>query len=479
MVKLYPHQRKALRRALKRPSFFLFMEQGTGKTLVAIKCIEERYLNGDISRVLILCPNSIQHNWEVELERFLGIPYSVERLGGKGKLKRGIALRRIKNQEGLQIVIANFEKVRISYDSLNRLQVDQLIIDEGHKLRNRNSQIAKGTYGLSKNIPYKLHMTGTPICGGPEDLFMQYKIIDPTVLGTSYLDFESRYIRKGGYMNYQIVGYKNIDKLSKLVEKTSFRVRLDECINLPPITYSTLYSELTNNQNKAYTQMKEEMLVNLGDQIDRRRLKGILKANGVRYSPQEDYVSLLIKAQEYLDQSSCDLAVTQIMRLQQISGGFLTLDSGEIQYLGSNKLKLLYEVVDESSGPVVVFVKYVAEVQLLEESLKGKYTNKRVVPYRGNRRDDYYDQFQRGEIDILILQISSGSVGLNLQISHTLVMYSWDYSYDNYVQCLSRIIRAGQKNRVRIVRLVNENTIDQDILEVIESKRKLADKVLD
>ena len=99
MVKLYPHQRKALRRALKRPSFFLFMEQGTGKTLVAIKCIEERYLNGDISRVLILCPNSIQHNWEVELERFLGIPYSVERLGGKGKLKRGIALRRIKNQE--------------------------------------------------------------------------------------------------------------------------------------------------------------------------------------------------------------------------------------------------------------------------------------------------------------------------------------------------------------------------------------------
>ena len=137
-------------------------------------------------------------------------------------------------------------------------------------------------------------MSGTPVGKGYEDLFMQYKVMDPEIFGEDYRDFGSRYIRKGGYMGKEIVGYQNIDELREIVAETSYRVEIEDCIDLPPLDIRYLTCELTGAAQKAYVELYEDLYTQIPLEATRRRLKAILRHNHIEYSSQESYLSLLL-----------------------------------------------------------------------------------------------------------------------------------------------------------------------------------------
>ena len=491
----------------------------TGKTPIAIKSIEERYKRGEVSRVLIFAKNTLLYNWELEIQKFLELPksqYSIERLKAKNKKERTqlyeeflsqdlelLTLKQLhakgykgkkrdilkRNKPKLLILLVNYEKAltNVMYSELRKYKPHMLIVDESHKLKNRNAQTAKNIYRLTRMTDYRIIMTGTPTDGKYEDLFMQYKILDESIFGTRYKDFEDRYIRKGGYMGYEIVGYKNEDELKRIINETAYRVKLENInIQLPPITYKYLTCELPLKAKKAYNEMNEDMLTQIDrmtTDLPRSKLKRVCRENGIYYHPRESYTSLLIKASNQINTASCDLTITKLMRLQQISGGFLTMDNGEVVYLGSSKLEVVKEEVLESSQPIIIFCQYVPEIELLQKELSKLKRDKkllRVENFRDTkRRDKIYRDFQKGLVDVLILQLSTGSEGLNLQRANKLIYYSWGFSLIDYTQGIARIKRRGQKNPMEVVHIVAEDTHDMEILKSLQHKDKMAKKILE
>lgn len=500
---LYPHQKEGVRRALQEPFFALFMEQGTGKTAVAIRATVKRFQRMGLHRVVVFAPNNLLYNWSVEIKEWAWLPrrkIKLLRLSGKkadwieqitkflqkdpelctlDQLKaRGYQGKKKTivrdNLAPLMILLVNYEKARLIEPQLRKMKIQSLIVDESQRIKSRNAQVSKAIYRTTRRCESRLLLSGTPVGKGYEDLFMQYKVMDPTVFGENYSDFESRYIRKGGYMGHQIVGYKNVEELKDLVAETSYRVEIEDCIDLPPMDFKYLTCELSGKALKAYQELYEDLYTQIPLEASRGRLKALLRANHIDYSPRESYTSLLLKAESFLNVASCDLTITKLIRLHQLTGGFLKLDSGELIQLGRDKLDLVIEYLKERTRPTVIFCNFVEEIRLLERELKKAFPKRRVENYRDSKNRPRIERdFKKGKVDVVILQIHSGSTGLNLQRANSIVLYSTNHSADDYWQAIARIKRPGQKHRMEVVSLMCEGTVDEDIAGSIRAKTKL------
>ncbi|APQ42008.1 helicase [Clostridium phage Clo-PEP-1] len=476
--KLFKHQKEALQLFLNKEKFALFMDMGTGKTLVPIVALEK--LEG-LDTVLIFSPKSIVFNWESEIHKFTKLKeYKIFKLQGN-KAKVMETYRAIKSYSGLKIIIANFEKARLMDKYLMNLKPQFIVVDESHKVKNRNAQISKALYKIATKCKYRLIMTGTPTPNGYEDLFMQYKIMNSNILGVNWKQFEDDFIIKGGYMNYEIVGYKNEEILKNLMHQNCYIVRIEDCIDLPeqlPDLYLTC--ELNSKARKAYNDLRKEMIAQLDivqENIPRKQLKALLRSNGIPYESNEPYEDLFLRANMFINQLTADLTITQYLRLQQISGGFITNNVGNSINIDKGKLGLLQDYLEGYKKPVVVICNFLEEIKLIHDTFKKTHRVECLTGSTKNRAEINKD-FQEGKIDILILQISSGSVGLNLFRASRLIFYSWNYKYDDYVQAIARIKRNGQKEPWQIIHLITENTIDEKILKSIQLKRDRAEKLL-
>ena len=505
--KLYPHQKEGVRRALQEPFFALFMEQGTGKTAVAIRATVERFLSQGIHRVIVFAPNNLLYNWEVELKEWSRLPsrrIRILRLKGKKanwieqldhfrKYDPELCTMDELNEQGmwgkkkdivrnhkppLMVLLVNYEKARLIEPQLRKMKLQSLIVDESQRIKSRNARVSMAIYRLTRKCSTRLLMSGTPVGKGYEDLFMQYKVMDPGIFGDNYRDFEERYIRKGGYMGKQIVGYQNVEELKSIVSETSYRVEMGDCIDLPPMSFKYLTCELTGDAQKAYKELYEDLYTQIPLEASRRRLKAVLRKNHIDYDPGETYLSLLLKAEPYINVASCDMTITQIIRLHQLTGGFLKLDSGELAQVGRDKLNLAIEYLKGRTLPTVVFCNFVEEIRLLENELRKTLPGKRIENYRDSKNKELIERdFKLGKVDIVILQIHSGSTGLNFQKGNAVLFYSINHSADDYWQAISRIKRPGQENQMEIVSLMCEDTIDIDIDSSIRSKTKLMNEL--
>lgn len=479
MVKLFEHQEEALERFLDQERFALFMEQGTGKTMVALKGIEELYNKGELDHVIIFCPKPIIYNWLLEIDRFLEVPHIIETMEyKKGKREEVFKLFHKTKFKGLKILLLNYEKSYVMKKELMKFAPDFVVMDESHKLKGRSTRTGRSIYSLTRKANYTLLMTGTPILNGLQDIFMQFKIMDDQIFGTRWSDFEAEFIIKGGYMGKEIIGYQNEEIAQNIIQEHSYRVLLEDVTELPPMKMSYHTLELSSNAQRAYNELKEEMLTRIdevSDDVPRRKLKQVCRQNGVYYDPRERYHSLLMKAEPFINIASADLVVTQLIKLQQITGGFIIQDDGETVHIDSSKINATKELIEESTRPVLIFCRFIAEINALKEKLD---VGKRVGVYRGKDQKEVYEQFQNGEIDVLILQIQSGSLGLNLQKANRIIFYSWNFSSGDYVQAIARIKRTGQKNSMEVIHLIAEDTVDEDMLGAIKVKRRISQKIL-
>lgn len=491
LSRLYPHQKEGVRRALTRPFFALFMEQGTGKTPTAIRIIERRYQREYLHRWLILAPNILLYNWAKEWEKWGRLENTrIIRLHGRNKKQWVAELEELRNSDldfhtlrelrscgktrdgqPLTVLLLNLEKARILEPQLKRLKFQGLVVDESQRVKNRNAQVSKATYRVTRKCSSRLLLSGTPTPQGLEDIFMQFQIMDPDILGTKWSSFSGRYIRKGGYMGKEIVGYRNEEELKRIIRDNSYRVEIDQCIDLPPMTTKYITCELTGKAAKAYDELYEELYTRITKEASRSRLKAVLRANHIPYKPNATYLSLFTAAEPFINVASCELTVTQRLRLHQLTGGFLTLDSGEVVQLSRDKLNATVEYLRDRTRPTVVFCQYVAEIHMLEQELRRALPKKRIENYRdSDHKHQLEDEFLQNQIDVIILQLHSGSVGLNFQTADAILFYSLNNSAEDFDQAMKRIRRPGQKNHMEIAILLAEGTVDEDILGNVERK---------
>tara|TARA_R110001583_G_scaffold22340_4_gene83826 strand:- start:708 stop:2147 length:1440 start_codon:yes stop_codon:yes gene_type:complete len=461
----YKHQLDALEKSWDKDFFALFMDMGTGKSKVLIDTISMLYDKGKIDSALIIAPKGVYRNWErKELPAHLPdhiqaniVVWSPE----KTKKKQAELSTLNEVSDKLQIFLMNVEALS-SKRGVERASnfilchKTMLAVDESTTIKSRTANRTKSLIRISRNAPYRRILTGSPVTKSPLDLFTQCEFLEHHILGhSSFWTFQNRYaklIRKtmGAHSFNHIVGYQNLEELNGIIEPFSFRVRKEDCLDLPDKVYTKRSVELTPEQRNLYNQMKRNAVSFLENE-------GIMSASTV---------------------------LTQILRLQQVCSGFAKLEDGRVIKVPNNKLPELLSVLEETDGKVIIWGNFTHDLELIQEALVKTYGAETVELFYGKtpaeERQLIVERFQdpNNPLRFFVGQPRTGGYGLTLTEAHTVIYYSNGYDLEIRLQSEDRAHRIGQTNKVTYIDIMAENTIDQKVIQALRSKIDISTQVL-
>lgn len=461
-VSLFKHQLRGANMAMTLfesgiyTGFGLLFEMGCGKTLTAIAVMGALYMRKNISKVLIVAPTSVCSVWPKELAEYADFPFAVSLMLGD-KQKRLEAIKCLENipSDNLKVAVINYESTHRDgiNDALSDFAPDLIIADESQRIKSHSAAQSKAMHKLGDNAKYKLILSGTPVQNNVIDLYSQYRFMDPSVFGKNFYGFRSKYCRMGGYGNHQIIGYRDIDDLTRREHSVAYRVTKDECLDLPEQTFINRYVEFDASERRIYNELKLSGLAEL----------------------------------ESGESITAPTVLTKLLRLQQLTGGFLQTDgSDRPKKANCAKLEALEEIVDdyviEGGKKLVVFARFLSEIKAIEEMLSRKKLQYGCiygdVPI--SERGAIVEDFQKNDATkIFIAQLQTAGLGITLHAASAAVFYSIDFNYANYTQATARIHRIGQKNKCTYIHLLVSNTIDDKVLDAIKRKDDIAKTVVD
>ena len=191
----------------------LFMEMGTGKTKAMIDVTGVLHANGIISRALVVAPLPIVDAWGNEefgeLTKHAGNDRNIWfPILGKSKKQREDALKAMLQYKGPKMVwgLINIEGLVVVKDALKSLKPDLMLLDESTIIKNRTAQRTKLAIELFEATPFKVISSGNPIPKSPDEIFAQYKLIEPGAYGSSFMSFREKFFEVD-YFN-KIKGFK-------------------------------------------------------------------------------------------------------------------------------------------------------------------------------------------------------------------------------------------------------------------------------
>ena len=461
----YKHQLDALEKSWDKNFFALFMDMGTGKSKVLIDTIAMLYDKGKIDSALIIAPKGVYRNWERK-EIPTHLPDHIEAnivVWSPQKTKKKLAelatLAEPSNK--LQIFLMNVEALSSSRgvdfaSAFVRCHQTMLAVDESTTIKSRTANRTKNLIKISRNAPYRRILTGSPVTKSPLDLYTQCEFLEHYILGhSSFWTFQNRYakmIRKtmGAHSFNHIVGYQNLEELNGIIEPFSFRVRKEDCLDLPDKVYTQRSVELTKEQRVLYDQMKKNAMSVIENE-------GIMSASTV---------------------------LTQILRLQQVCSGFAKLEDGRIVKVANNKLPELLSVLEETDGKVIIWGNFTYDLELIQQELMKTYGADSVELFYGNtpaeQRQLIVERFQDPDdpLRFFVGQPRTGGYGLTLTEANTVIYYSNGYDLEVRLQSEDRAHRIGQTNKVTYIDITAEDTVDQKVIKALRSKIDISTTVL-
>ena len=464
--KPYDHQRIALVKSWNKPDFALFMDMGTGKSKVLIDNCGILYDRGEIEAALIIAPKGVYRNWErSEIPKHL--PDHIERKvvawsPEKTKKKQTELDTLFLQDEELKILLMNVEafstkrgvefaeKFLMSWTTL-------LAVDESTTIKNHKAKRTKSLIKLGNLATYKRVLTGSPVTRSPMDLFSQCFFLNEEILQqNSFWAYQNRYAKmirsnSGTHSFNQIVGFQNLDEISRLIEPYSYRVKKEECLDLPDKVYQRRTVELTNEQKVIYNQLVTMALAILAEE------GGTISTTTV---------------------------LTQILRLQQGVSGHCKMDDGRIIDVPSNKMPELLQIVGEINGKAIIWANFTDDIEKIHKKLSEIYGLESCATFYGGtkaeNRQDIVEAFQDplNPLRFFIGQPRTGGYGLTLTEAKTVIYYSNGYDLEIRLQSEDRAHRIGQTNKVTYIDIIAENTVDDKILKALRAKIDIASIVL-
>jgi SNF2 family DNA or RNA helicase len=339
----FAHQIAAAQASEGRHGFAFLMEMGTGKTKVMIDEMGELHTQREIACAVVLCPKGVVATWVRELETHMGTEYRVVRWNSSPNKKQAAELTAaLQPSPELRVLVMNIEALsagKKAEDYLSRY-IDSgwcyVAIDESQTIKGPSSKRTKKILSLSRRIRYRRIATGTPAPNSPMDIYSQMEFITPGSTGQrSFFGFRSRYAvlqekMFGGRRVKVEVAYRNLEELQERLGSVSFRVRKDECLDLPKKLYTTRSVELTDEQARAYAGMRDEALAMIGTTF-----------------------------------ASSQPAITTLMRLQQIVCGFVTDEEGDTVYIDSNRVQAVLDIAEQTDEDIIVWTGHRPAVRLV------------------------------------------------------------------------------------------------------------------
>ncbi|MDL2318164.1 DEAD/DEAH box helicase [Eubacteriales bacterium OttesenSCG-928-A19] len=420
---------------------------GTGKTITSIAIAGALYLSRKIRRVLVVAPLSIVGVWEEEFDKFADFPYTLQILTGTGA-KKAAALEKL-HGDPLQVAVINYESAWRLEQEITGWHPDLIIADEGHKIKTHNTTVSKAMHRLGAKTPYRLLLTGTVITNKALDVFSQYKFLNPAVFGNSFYAFRGRYFYMTGYGNHTPVLKKSMEpELMARIHSIAFRATKAECLDLPAITEMVRTVELEPAAMRIYKDLVEESYAALGQ--------------------SEVTVTNIL---------------TRLLRLSQLTGGFVTTDDGSLRQASTAKLAALEDIVEEvlqEGRKLVIIARFLPEINAIRRMLEKHKIGYACITGEVRDRAEQVQAFQTDpEVQVFIGQIATAGLGITLTAASTMVFYSADYSMSNFEQARARIHRVGQTENCTYIYLSARNTVDGKVLKALRAKADLARMLVD
>ena len=424
------------------------MEMGTGKTITSIAITGALYLSGKIRRVLVVAPLSILGVWDEEFAKFADFDYSLGVLNGSGA-KKAKALRRMTGSQ-LQVAVVNYESAWRLEKEIAAWKPDLVIADEGHKIKTHNISASKAMHRIGAKAAYRLLLTGTVITNKALDVFSQYKYLNPAIFGNSFYAFRNRYFDMVGYGNHTPVLKRSMEQdLMRRLHCIAFRATKAECLDLPETTDIVRYVELELAAAKVYRDLVRDSYAELG--------QGEVTVTNI---------------------------LTRLLRLSQLTGGFIGDDEGNSpQRISTAKMAALEDIVDEvlqEGKKLVIIARFVPEINAINKMLEKRGIGYACIMGGVKDRDAQVTAFETDpDTQVFVGQIATAGMGITLTAASTMVFYSEDYSMSNFEQAKARIHRVGQKENCTYIYLAAKGTVVEKVLAALRSKADLARTLVD
>lgn len=438
LIPLWKHQEKGIEFLQRNQQYNtgggLFMGVGTGKTRTALRFVQER----GFRTILVLCPKAAGYVWQEEINK-LDLGWQVVDLTDgsvRGRVERLAQTYPPKPNAPITLWVLNYDAILIEpmKTALMRAKFDLLIADEAHRLKSpTGKQSVFVGRRIKFNFKYRLCLTGTPFHNGPLDVFGILRVISSKDEFKNWTAFKQRFGVWGGYNNYQLVGLKNQDELAALVDRFAFTIKSSDVLDLPPSRHIHIPVQLEPFVMDHYKRFERDYVVQVNE--------GTMTAGN---------------------------AMVSMLRLSQLTGGFMKLDDGTTVQVSRAKRDALAEFLQDmdKSEPLVIFYRFDLELGAIREVLHNDNRSYSIV----NGYTKELKGWQDGKTNTLIIQIQSGNAGINLTRASICVYYSLDWSLGNYEQSLGRIHRPGQEKPVTYYHLSAVDTIDRDLHEALEDK---------
>jgi SNF2 family DNA or RNA helicase len=288
-------------------------------------------------------------------------------------------------------------------------------------------------------------LTGTPASQSPLDAYGLARLVAPGNVPKYFTAWRDKVM-------HQITRFKYVPRPHAKQEvfnalQPAIRFTKAECLDLPPVTYQTREVALTPQVKKYYSAIKNQMLVEAaGEQI------------------------------------SAVNAAAKLTKLLQISGGAVYTDTHEVvEFDVSPRLNALTEVLDETEHKVIIFVPYRHTIELVAKYLNEQGVSNEIIngQVAAKERGNIINRFQTNEFPrVLIIQPQAASHGVTLTAADTVVFWSPVMSVETYLQCVARIDRVGQVNKMTIVHLQGSE-IERKMYQMLQSKIDSHEKLVD
>jgi SNF2 family DNA or RNA helicase len=438
----YKHQLVAFKRALKQHYLAVLWEPRLGKSKLIIDWACAEHLRGNVNRVLIVCPLSVIGVWEEEFATHSPAPYRIHVLGLND-------VRIPWSETKLNICIVNYDRAWRRKRVLQQWHPDMVVADESHRLKRPGAR--RSLYMRSwKKAKYRAILTGTVTTKSYLDVFGQWAFLNNKQFGNKVDDFRQRYLILGGFMKKQIKGYRNFDELKGKIKQDSTIRREADVFDMPPTIEQRIPVLLGNEAMRAYQKMEYELFLEL------------------KRGEISDAKNIAVK----------------LLRLQQITGGWIKSDEGNLHQISDDKLRSCQERLENlwnDDERVVVFARFLPEVRALSRfgirSRVNTYSLSGAT--RREERDVRRRKFEaKAGPSLFVSQIQTGGLGISLAAAAEVIFYSVTYSYDDYYQASRRIRGPKQTRTMRYQHLVVPNSVDIDIYSNLRMKQGLLDSIM-
>lgn len=460
------HQSTFLSEHGRRAAFGLFWEQGTGKTKGLIDDAALLFCEGAIDAALVIAPNGVHRNWVVE-ELPKHWPRDLAPIESFAWSSTQASTKRHQAEAGRLLSSNGFPWLCMSYDAvmtdagkqatweLLRSRRCLYILDESQRAKTPAAKRTKRLIASSVYAPYRRLASGTPM-DKPFDIYSQVRFLDPDFwareLGIgSFTAFKAHFGEwitlktAGGRTFEQLDSYKNLEELARVLTHIGQRVLKDDVLDLPAKTYKRIFHELSPAQRRAYDELRSESLA-------------------------------LLDSGELI---TAELAIVRILRLQQITSGFISPRAGAvpIPFDPNPRASLLRETLEDLTRPAIIWARFVEDVAVCVKASEA--AGRRTVVFDGNRPELSVDVFHRGEAEDIIANLESGMTeGFTLNEADTTIYYSNTTKLIKRKQSEDRNHRLGQTRSVTYIDLLAESSLDAKNLTRLKEKGRAVGQVL-